>query len=113
MEMLALQNEFAVRVASSVKSPWDEIRVHYENAEVEGMPREVFTASLRLNGAKQDINLALEALDLLVKLQQFPPQGQAERWTWLEFFMDKAGKYRFDYKYGNPPLIMEQVKYAK
>lgn len=111
--MIDLQDKFAARVAGLVKSPWDEIQVHYENAEMAGVPREVFTASLLLNGAKQSIKLPLDVLDLLLKLKQLKPHGQSEGWVWLEFFIDKTGQYKFDYKYGNPPLIMEQVKYSK
>jgi hypothetical protein len=112
MEMIVLQDKFAARVADSMKSPWDEIQIHYENAEIEGLSREVFTALLFFKGAKQDIKLPLEALDLLIELQKHKPQGPMEAWTWLEFLLDKTGKYKFEFKYGNPPLIMEQVKYA-
>jgi len=113
MEMIELQNQFAARVARSAKSAWDEIRIHYENAPVEGVPREVYTSTFVHNGARQELKLPLEAIDLLVQLKQSKPQGQAEEWVWLEFFMDKTGKYKFDYKYDNPPLIMEQLKYSK
>lgn len=113
MEMIELQNQFAARVAGAVKSAWDEIRIHYENAPVEGVTREVFTASFLLNGTHQELKLPLEAIDLLVELKQHKPQGQAEEWVWLEFFMDRTGKYKFDYRYENPPLILEQVKYSK
>jgi hypothetical protein len=113
MEMIELQNKFAAMVAGRMKSAWDEIRIHYENAPVAGVPREVFTATFLLNGTKQQLKLPLEAIDLLVELKQNKPQGQSEEWVWLEFFMDKTGKYKFDYKYDNPPLIMEQLKYSK
>lgn len=91
----------------------DEIRIHYENAPVAGVTREVFTASFLFNGTKQELKLSLEAIDLLVELKKNKPQGQAEEWLWVEFFMDKTGKYKFDYMYDDPPLIREQVKYAK
>ena len=55
------------------------------------MPKEVFSASLLLNGTKHNLKLPLEALDLLVKLKQHKPQGQSEEWVWLEFFIDKTG----------------------
>jgi hypothetical protein len=113
MEMLELQNKFAAMVAGRMKSAWDEIRVHYENAPVGNVAREVFTATFMLNGAKQQLKLPLEAIDLLVQLKQSKPQGQTEEWGWLEFFLDKTGKYKFDFKYDDPPLLMEQLKYSK
>ena len=117
MEMVDLQDEFAVLVARSVTSPWDEIRVHYENAEIGGVPREVFSASVLVNGAEQPLKrpltLPLGALDLLAKLQQQKPRGQSQKWVWAEFSIDKTGKYRFDYKYDDPPLIMEQLKHER
>lgn len=113
MEMIELQNRFAARLTGSVKQPWDEIRVHYENAEIGGLHRVVFTSVLLVHGARQDLNLQLEALDLLEELKQCKPQGQADEWVWLEFIIDKTGKYKFEYKYDNPPLIMEQIKYSQ
>lgn len=113
MELIDLQDMFASRVAGSVKSPWDEIRVHYEHAAADGVPREVFTAYLLLNGAKQRLHLPLEALDLLVKMKRLKPDGQSQTWLWLEFTIDKTGKYKFDYQYDKPPLITEQLKYSE
>ena len=34
MKMIELQEKFAVLVAGRMKSAWDEIRIHYENAPV-------------------------------------------------------------------------------
>jgi hypothetical protein len=112
MEMIELQDKFAVRMAGSVKTAWDEIRVHYENAEIHGAQRAVFSAWSMLNGVKHSLTLPLEAMDLLAKLKQSRPEGQSENWVWLEFFMDNSGRYRFDYKYDAPPLISEQLKYS-
>jgi hypothetical protein len=113
MEMIDLQNEFATRLASSIKSPWDEIRVHYENAVLYGESREVYSASFRSNGVEHDLDISLEALDVLLKLKQCKPKNQQDEWIWFEFFIDKAGRYKFDYIYTDPPLIMQQLKYSK
>jgi hypothetical protein len=51
-------------------------------------------------------------LDLLVELQQHPPQCQADKWTWLEFTLDNSGRYAFNYQYGTPPLTAKSLKYA-
>ena len=111
MKMIELQNEFATRLAGSVKVPWDEIRVHYENAVLYGEPREVYSASFRSNGVEHDLDLSLETLDILLKLKQLKPHNQKDEWVCFEFFIDGTGKYRFDYKYSDPPLIMQQLKY--
>lgn len=113
MEMINLQNEFASHVADLVKSPWEEIRVHYENAILHGEPREVYSASFRSNGVEHDLDLSLEALDVLLQLKQCKPKNQTDEWVWFEFFIDQTGKYRFDYKYSDPPLVMQQLKYSK
>ena len=107
MKMVDLRNEFATRVASSVKLPWDEIRIHYENAVLYGEPREVYRASFRSTGAEHDLELSLEALDILLELKRCKPQNQEDEWVWFEFFIDKTGKYKFDYKYSDPPLISQ------
>lgn len=113
MEMIDLQNKFATRIANSMKSAWDEIWIHYENAIVEGEAREVFSASFVSNGVKNSFNLPLDAVDILVDLKRCKPENQADEWLWLEFFIDKTGKYKFDYKYEDPPLIMREIKYSK
>jgi len=92
METIELQNQFAARVARAVKSAWGEIRVHYENVPVEGVPREVFTASFLLNGTKHHLELPLEALDLLEQLKKTKPQGQAEEWVWRSAIVHGAGE---------------------
>jgi hypothetical protein len=112
MDAIDLQNKFAVCIANSVKAPWDEIRIHYENAEIEGVAREIFSAYMIIEGTKREVEPPLEALDILIEMQQHKPQDQLESWLWVEFLMDKTGKYRFDYKYDTPPLIMDQIKYS-
>ena len=114
MEMIDLQNQFAASVVSLAKGLWDEIRIRYENANVDGIPREVYSSSIVANGVKQRLTLPLRTLDVLLELQKCKPQGQSDYWTWLEFvIVYKTGKYKFDYHYDNPPMIMEQVKYSK
>jgi hypothetical protein len=53
----------------------------------------------------------VDALDVLLDLQQCNPAGQSERWTWFEFRLDSSGAYEFDYKYGTPPLAAEEMKH--
>ena len=114
MEMIDLQNRFSSTVVSLAKAPWDEIRIRFENANVDGIPREVYTSSAVFNGVKQELKLPLRTLDILLELQKFKPEGQADHWTWLEFVVVyKTGKYRFDYHYDNPPMIMEQATRLK
>jgi len=113
MEMINLQDKFALRVAGLVNIQWDEIRIHYENAEIDGVAREVFTSFFVINGSKQELKLPLDVLDLLEDLKKHKPQGQSQEWTWLEFHISNTGKYKFEYKYGMPPLIAEQIKYSK
>ncbi len=113
MEVFALQDKFATRMASLVESPWDEICVHYENAEIDGISREIFTSSVLIDGAKRELRIPLDAIDTLAQLQQQPPQGQKDKWVWLDFVVDKHGKYKFDFKYENPPLIMKQARYSR
>ena len=112
MEMIDIQDQFAALLARSLKVPWDEIQVHYENAKIDEFNREVFTSWRLLDGVKHEIRPSLESIDLLAELQKHKPQGQSDTWLWLEFSIDRKGKYRFDYKYDNPPLIMEQIRYA-
>jgi hypothetical protein len=112
-EMIEMLDEFAILVSRAVRHPWDEIRVHYESVVVEDEPRVVFTSDFVHDGRSDDLKLPLEALDSLAKLQQARPEGQAERWTWLQFSMARTGKYKFDYKYDYPPLIKQRVEQAK
>jgi len=110
---IQLQNAFVATLARFLTSPWDIVKVRYENYEVgKNNRREIFQADYEIGGDRTSIRLSLEALDILEELQQHRPEGQAESWTWLEFALDSAGRYRFEYKYGVPPLIAEQIRYS-
>ncbi len=113
MRMIELQDKFAQGVVDSVRESWDEIRIHYENAVVDGMNHEIYTAAYFLQGVRVgDLDLDLELLDTLVELKGSKPEGQDQEWTWLEFVVNReAGKYRFDYKYDTPPIALEHAKH--
>ena len=110
MEMIDLQDKFAISIANSVKVPWQEIRVHYENANIEGAQHEIFTAHYFADGSKQGLRIPLDVLDLLLKLKGHKPEAQQEEWKWLEFGIDSEGQYKFDYKYSDPPLILDEIR---
>lgn len=112
MEVLELQNEIASRVAQLPQTRWDEIRIHYENAILEGARFEIFTAKFLVNGESRDFSLPLPLLDLLVRLQSIKPTGQDKAWLWTEFTMHSNGKYRFEFKYSTPPLAAQQAPFA-
>ena len=111
--MIQLQNAFVVILAQLLTASWDIVNVRYENYQVaRNDRREIFQAAYERGGDRIAIRLPLEALDILKELEEQRPEGQEESWTWLEFFMDSSGTYRFEYKYGVPPSIVEQLKYS-
>jgi len=111
MEFVDLQDQFATRVTRAATAPWEEIRIHYENIAIEGKARVVYTSEYWRQGVAHDMSLSVEALYLLEKLKSAKTQTQNESWTWLEFSVDRSGKYHFEYKYSLPPLIQQQLKY--
>jgi hypothetical protein len=86
--------------------------VHYEHYPWNGQTIEKYIAKAIVEHETRDISLSLNAIDLLADLNSCLPEGQSERWTWLIFRMDNSGKYKFDYKYGVPPLAGKSIKYA-
>jgi hypothetical protein len=87
--------------------------VRYENYQVtKSDRREIVAATYEMGGDSIAIGLPLAALDILAELFMQKPKGQAEPWSWLDFFMDSAGRYGFEYKYGVPPLIARQLEYS-
>lgn len=112
MEMIELQNTIAQELARSVEPAWDSLHFHYENATVDGLNCEIFTAVFFKDGIKSEFTPTLEALDLCLELRNYRPEGQAEEWTWLDCVLEQTGKYKFDYNYGLPPQIAIAIKYA-
>jgi hypothetical protein len=110
--VLALQEAFIAALLKEVPDAWDRIEIHYEHFEWQGRTLEKYISRSTRGGQAQELPLSLEMLDLLVELQQHAPEGQAEKWTWLEFTLDPSGHYKFDYRYGMPPLAAKSVKYA-
>lgn len=112
MNMLELQEKFIGIVVKGAPATWDRIEIHYENYDQDG-EKIVKTISKAIAGQGSDrLRLPLEGLRLLDELKTQIPAGQSEPWTWLEFSLDRQGKYKFDYKYGVPPLVAEALKYS-
>lgn len=109
MDMLKLQEQFIGELLNAVTEPWDRITVHYERYQWSGDSSEMYMAHRHLGPEQSDIDLPLEALDALIALQEHPPQGQSEPWTWVEFTIDQTGQYHFDYRYGVPPLTAREI----
>lgn len=109
---LALQEAFIAALVNEVSAGWDRIEIHYENFEWQGKALEKYISKSIRGEQARELPLSLEMLDVLVELQRHPPEGQTEKWTWIEFTIDNAGRYSFDYKYGTPPLAAKSLKYA-
>ncbi|WP_046972045.1 hypothetical protein [Dyella japonica] len=110
MDMIELQAAFVRKVIQALKAPWQAVSIHYENYPLNGRRHEVFTSTFEGDGVKEEFRLSLEAIDVLAELQKQKPESQ-EEWTWVEFSMDHSGKYCFEYKYGVPPFVAEQLRY--
>ncbi|MBW8756987.1 MAG: hypothetical protein JF586_05180 [Burkholderiales bacterium] len=113
MRALELQDQFARTVYLPIREKWDSIDLHYENVVIDGIPYEIFQAVFIVDSVRKDFTPSLDCLDALTELQRNQPEGQEEKWTWLEFRMNSAGQYKFDFKYGIPPLAAEQMKFAR
>jgi hypothetical protein len=113
MRALELQDKFARQVYLPIGEKWDSIHVHYENSVMDGTPYEIFRADYFVDSVRKDFTPSLESLDVLIELQRNQPEGQEEKWTWLEFRMTNTGQYKFEFKYGIPPHTAEQMRFAK
>src|SRR5688572_1631925 len=112
MEMIQLQERFIGELLVSAPRDWDRIEVHYERFSWKGQWLEKYMSKALQGAQTKQISLTLEALDILTELNGCIPNGQSEPWTWVEFRLDKDGGYKFDYKYGTPPLAAESIKHA-
>ena len=104
MDTIRLQERFIAELLPGAPGEWDRIEVHCERFAWKEQVLEKYVSKALHGSQSQQVPLSLEALDTLTELQAFVPLGQAERWTWLEFHLDPAGNYQFDYRYGTPPL---------
>jgi hypothetical protein len=110
MRALELQEEFIGELLSRAKHPWDRIEFHFERYEWQGRVLEFHTSEIFEASQAHDFPPTNEALNLLVELNRCIPQGESERWTWLDFYIDNRGVYRFDFKYGLPPLAGASIQ---
>ncbi|MFY9476577.1 MAG: hypothetical protein WAQ08_02735 [Aquabacterium sp.] len=113
MDMIKLQEQFIEELLESTPEDWERIEVHYERYAWSGETSEIYIANSFVGSEKTDLDLTIEALEGLQALQDHPPQGQAEPWTWLKFVLDDSGRYHFDYQYGVPPLVAREMAAQK
>jgi hypothetical protein len=111
MNMLELQEKFIEELLKGVRGAWSRIEIHYEYFEWDGDVFENYISKIYQGQAAEHLSLSVDALDVLLDLQQCKPAGQSEQWTWFEFRLDSSGAYEFDYKYGTPPLAAEEMKH--
>ncbi|MBZ4395031.1 MULTISPECIES: hypothetical protein [unclassified Myxococcus] len=107
--MLELQERFIEALLESVPEPWERVEVHYERYAWGGDTSEIYVANGFLHEQRSDVDLTLEALEALRTLQEHTPARQREAWTWLLFRLDAEGRYHFDYRYGVPPLVAQEM----
>lgn len=111
MNMIDLQHKFINAILENVDGPWDRLEVHYEYFVWEGDAIVNYTSEAIEGQTARELELSFEASAILRALHDCKPEGQTEPWTWLEFTLDSTGTYKFDYKYGVPPLAAEEIKY--
>jgi hypothetical protein len=109
MDMLQRQEQFIGALLEPISEPWERIEVHYENFTWADGSSEKYVATRYVGDEPADLDLSLEAIEALEALQEQPPEGQDEPWTWLTFVIDDTGAYHFDYRYGVPPLTAEEM----
>ena len=113
MSRIELQEKFIRALLAPVPSDWKSIHVHYEYFILDGMRFEKYVAKANSERGTVEFDPSLDAIDVLIELNAVPPQGQSEKWTWLEFSIDRSGKYKFDYKYGTPPMVAAELSHAR
>lgn len=109
MRTVELQEEFIKQLAGEITSPWDSMHIHFEYVSIDNIQHEMYVAKIEWGGAVSQFSLSLELLDVLIELNDVIPNGQSEKWSWLECHVQKSGKYAFDYKYGTPPLVSDML----
>ena len=111
--MIELQEKFIGVLLNAVPSDWKSIQIHYEYFSIDGMRFEKYVAKADSEWRTIEFDPPLDAIDVLVELNAMLPQGQSEKWTWLEFSMDRSGEYKFDYNYGTPPMVAKELSHAR
>lgn len=106
-----LSELFARTIASEMRSEWDSVEINYEHFPWRDMCFEQLVSVYFRGGERLQFTPSLDAVDLLVALKQALPPG-AEPWTHLLFRMSSDGQFKFDFKYGVPPLAAESIRYA-
>lgn len=112
MSMLETQKKFVTELAGAIPAGWQEVRVHFEYATVEGEQYEKFVAKRFDDGNESQFQfqLPLDALDVLIELNGDIPAGQSEKWTSVDVAIEASGKFRFDFGYGVPPLVAQSLQ---
>jgi hypothetical protein len=112
MLMLQLQEKFIAELTKSAGEEWDRIDIHYEYFPWQGTVIENYTSKVTSGEAARQLPLSFDVLEVVLALNECKPEGQTEKWTWFEFTMESDGSYKFEYKYGMPPLAADEIKYA-
>lgn len=110
MNMIALQEKFVVELLKPIGTSWDAVNIHFEHTEVNGNEFTKYIAKIYKNGILEQFDPSLDAIDILIEINETPPVGQQEKWSWVEFSIDSDGKYKFDYRYGIPPLVADTLR---
>jgi hypothetical protein len=109
MKILEIQKQFVEGLTTSFHGGWDKIEIHYENFVWTEGRSEKYRASRFIGDQVNDIDLGIELIEILEDLQKESGTNQNQQWNWLEFNIDNSGRYQFNYHYGVPPLIAEEI----
>ncbi|HEX2778337.1 MAG TPA: hypothetical protein VHM30_02490 [Gemmatimonadaceae bacterium] len=107
--LVELQQAFVREVLRCVHVEWERIEIHYEFYVYDGDDLEQSTSNSFHGNVRSDLDLSFDAVDLMLAMRNAKPEGQAEHWTSLDFRLDSAGKFTFDYGYGLPPMAARTI----
>jgi hypothetical protein len=110
MEMIQLQEQLIGEIVDLAPGHWDAIELHYELLPWEGEWAERYSARWVRGDDADGLLLSHDALELLRTLNEAKPDGQQEKWTWLDFHLASDGRYSFDFQYDMPPMLAAELK---
>ena len=105
-----LQENYIEELLNSIQGNWDKLTVDYERFPWKDEVIELYKGKQFNGGEFKQFSFTLEALDILIDLQQ--TMKKEDSWTSCSVIVKSDGKYDFQFGYGMPPMVTEHLKMA-
>jgi len=110
-KILQMQSRVAERLLTELPRGWSAYKLHYENVTLKGEQLEKYISECQASGEPIDFSPSLDAIDLLVELQDEMAQSSSGRWAAVDCRLSPDGTFSFNFTYGIPPMAAQSLPY--